>query len=50
MGPEVNEDKKKEEYIQIIRKMLDEIQFGSVTIVVQNGKIMQIEKEEKIRI
>ena len=50
MEPEVNEDKKKEEYIQIIRKMLDEIQFGSVTIVVQNGKIMQIEKEEKIRI
>lgn len=50
MGPEVNEDKKKEEYIQIIRKMLDEIQFGSVTIVVQNGKIMQIEKKEKIRI
>lgn len=46
----MNEDKKKEEYIQIIRKMLDEIQFGSVTIVVQNGKIMQIEKEEKIRI
>ena len=50
MGSEVNEEKKKEEYIQIIRKMLDEIQFGSVTIVVQNGKIMQIEKEEKIRI
>ena len=46
----MNGDKKKEEYIQIIRKMLDEIQFGSVTIVVQNGKIMQIEKEEKIRI
>ena len=46
----MNEEKKKEEYIQIIRKMLDEIQFGSVTIVVQNGKIMQIEKEEKIRI
>ena len=50
MGSEVNEEKKKEEYIQIIRKMLDEIQFGSVTIVVQNGKIMQIEKEGKIRI
>ena len=46
----MNEDKKKEENIQNIRKMLDEIQFGSVTIVVQNGKIMQIEKEEKIRI
>ena len=44
------DEKKKEEYLELIRKMLDEIQFGSITIVVQDGKIMQIEKEEKIRI
>ncbi|MDY3730221.1 MAG: YezD family protein [Candidatus Choladocola sp.] len=30
--------------------MLDEVKFGSITIVIQDGKIMQVQKEEKIRI
>ena len=46
----VSEEKNKEEYLHLISKMLDEIQFGSITIVIQNGKIMQVQKEEKIRI
>lgn len=46
----MQEEKNKEEYLQLISKMLDEIQFGSITIVIQNGKIMQVQKEEKIRI
>lgn len=44
------EEKNKEEYLHLISKMLDEILFGSITIVIQNGKIMQVQKEEKIRI
>ncbi|MDY3765826.1 MAG: YezD family protein [Lachnospiraceae bacterium] len=46
----MSDEQKKEEYLELIRKILDEIQFGSVTIVIQNGKIMQVEKEEKIRL
>ncbi|MCI7812696.1 MAG: YezD family protein [Robinsoniella sp.] len=46
----MSDNQKKEEYLELIRKILDEIQFGSVTIVIQNGKIMQVEKEEKIRL
>ena len=46
----MTEEDKKEEYLKLIKNMLDEIQFGSITIVIQNGKVMQIEKEEKIRI
>lgn len=44
------EEKKKEEYIQLVKRMLDEVKFGSITIVIQDGKIMQVQKEEKIRI
>lgn len=44
------DEEKKEEYINLIRKLLDEIEFGSISIVLQNGKVMQIEKEEKIRV
>ncbi|MCI6867737.1 MAG: YezD family protein [Lachnospiraceae bacterium] len=44
------EEKKKEEYLQLVKRMLDEVKFGSITIVIQDGKIMQVQKEEKIRI
>ncbi|MEH7123650.1 YezD family protein [Bacillus sp. JJ1773] len=30
--------------------MLDSLKFGSITIVVQDGKVVQIEKNEKIRL
>lgn len=33
-----------------IRESIRSIQFGSVSIVIQNGKIIQIEKNEKIRL
>ena len=36
--------------IKIIIDFLETIQYGSVTIIVQDGKILQIEKNEKIRI
>ena len=44
------EEKKKEEYLQLVKRMLDEVKLGSITIVIQDGKIMQVQKEEKIRI
>ena len=36
--------------IKKIIEFLEAIQFGSLTIIVQDGKIMQIEKNEKIRL
>ena len=33
-----------------IIEILQTIQYGSVTIIVQDGKILQIEKNEKIRV
>ncbi|RBW70900.1 YezD family protein [Bacillus taeanensis] len=43
---------KKEEFNKVIvqiERMLETLEFGSVTLVVQNGKVIQIEKNEKIR-
>lgn len=33
-----------------ITELLETLQYGSVTVIVQDGKIMQIEKNEKIRV
>jgi hypothetical protein len=33
-----------------IKEFLEQIRFGSVTVIVQDGKIVQIEKHEKVRI
>jgi hypothetical protein len=29
---------------------IDEIRFGSVTVIIQDGRVLQIEKNEKIRL
>lgn len=39
-----------EDDINKIRESIGSIQFGSVSIVIQNGRIIQIEKNEKIRL
>jgi hypothetical protein len=36
--------------LDTIIEMVEAVRFGSVTIVIQDHKIMQIEKNEKIRI
>ena len=44
------EDKKNAEYLKLLEKLVKELKFGSVTLTLQDGKIVQIQKEEKIRI
>ncbi len=39
-----NEDLKK------IKEFIEQIRFGSVTVIVQDGKVIQIEKHEKVRL
>lgn len=38
------------EDLQRLLDLLSEIVYGSVTLVIQNGKIVQIEKNEKVRL
>jgi hypothetical protein len=39
-----------DEEIKKILQYIESVHYGSVTIVVQGGKIVQIEKNEKIKI
>ncbi|WP_074018181.1 YezD family protein [Massilibacterium senegalense] len=38
------------EVCQTVEKMLASLKFGTITLVVQDGKVIQIEKSEKVRI
>lgn len=33
-----------------IKRMLSTLKYGSITIIVQDGKVVQLEKSEKVRI
>lgn len=33
-----------------IKEFIEDVHFGSVTVIVQDGKIIQIEKHEKLRL
>ncbi len=33
-----------------IKEFIEDIRFGSVTVIVQDGKVVQIEKHEKLRL
>ncbi|MDR0598224.1 MAG: YezD family protein [Treponema sp.] len=52
--PDVQENKTKNVLDEKTQKALNEIlaslQFGSVTLIIQNGKVVQIEKSEKRRL
>lgn len=52
--PEVNHSPKTEKWDRQlesrIRAALTDIRFGTVTLIVQDGQVIQIEKNEKIRL
>ncbi len=35
---------------QVVKSALGSIRFGTVTLVVQDGRVVQVEKQEKIRL
>ncbi|WP_082883918.1 MULTISPECIES: YezD family protein [Bacillaceae] len=39
-----------EEVIGKLKEMLQAMKYGSITLVVQDGKIIQLEKNEKVRL
>ncbi len=52
MSSEANQNKVNnlEEALAEVRKLVGDIKYGSVTLVVQDGVVVQIERQEKIRI
>lgn len=36
--------------INKIKEFLESLRYGSVTVIVQDGKVIQIEKNEKVRL
>ncbi len=52
MSSEINQNKENnlEEALTKVRKLVGDIKYGSVTLVVQDGVVVQIERQEKIRI
>ena len=37
-------------WLKVVRELLDGLRFGVVQIVVQDAKVVQVEKTEKVRI
>ena len=38
-----------ENYIEQLKKFVGEIQYGSITLIIQDGKVIQIDRTEKFR-
>lgn len=41
---------KMEDVVQVLIEAMEEVQFGSVTLVIQDGKPFRVDVEKKIRI
>jgi hypothetical protein len=37
-------------YLEIVKQMVDEVKYGYITITVQDGRVIQIDQNKKIRI
>lgn len=39
-----------EEELKKIKEFIETVRFGSVTVIIQDGKVIQVEKNEKLRL
>ncbi|WP_071396876.1 YezD family protein [Bacillus tuaregi] len=39
-----------EKMFEQLKRMLQDLKYGSITLVVQDGKVIQLEKVEKVRL
>ncbi len=39
-----------DELEQVLREALRTISFGSITLIIQDGKVIQVDKSEKVRL
>ncbi len=49
-GSGVANEKSANDFLPQLQQMLSSIKFGSITLIVQDGKVIQLEKNEKVRI
>lgn len=47
---ESNKTPNDEKYLEEVRKSVNQIKYGSITLIVQDGKVIQIDKTEKKRL
>ncbi|MBO5209364.1 MAG: YezD family protein [Lachnospiraceae bacterium] len=40
----------KESYLEIVDGLVRDMKYGTITIIVQDGKVIQIDKTDKIRL
>lgn len=45
-----SDEKKTQSYMEIIDNLVKNMKFGSITVIVQDGKVIQIDKTDKIRL
>ena len=49
-GVRLVDNNQNEHMFEQLKQMLHEMKFGSITLVVQDGKVIQLEKVEKVRL
>lgn len=47
---DMGEKQTQQDYIKVISNMIQNVKYGSIIISIQDGKVVQIEKSEKIRL
>lgn len=45
-----SDETKNKSYLEILERLISEIRYGTVTVIIQDGKVIQIEKTDKIRL
>jgi hypothetical protein len=51
MAEKINENSKlSNKPIEMISKLVGDIKYGTVTVIIQDGKVIQIESNEKFRL
>lgn len=50
MSREADTVKNDRSYLTEVERYVNDIKYGSVTLIIQDGKVIQIDKTEKIRI
>lgn len=45
-----SDEVKKDNYLEIIDRLIRETKYGTVTAIIQDGKVIQVEKTDKIRL
>lgn len=44
------ENNSNDQYIDVVQKLVKDLDYGQVTIIVQDGRVIQVEQNRKIRL